>query len=73
MISWDIDLSTVIGRQIEVETIEGIKRNGILTEVRFGEPIDLIGKIVAIPVSLIIDKEDEITLVRIKTVRLNRG
>ncbi len=71
--SWDIDLSTLLGRRIEVETCEGIKRNGILTEVRFGEPINLIGKVVALPVSFIIDKEDEITLARIKIVRLNRG
>jgi len=67
--SWDIDLSTLIGKKIAVDTKEGITRTGVLTSIRFGGAVNVFGREVALPVSIILDDEDEITFAQIVKIK----
>lgn len=69
---WEIDLSTLIGRKIVVETVEGIKRIGALRKATFGDPIEIVDRKVAVPVAIQFDDEaDLITFARIRSIRLH--
>jgi len=70
--TWDIDLSTFIGRKIAVETIEGIKRIATLREVRFGPKVKIADRFVSIPIEIQFDDtSDVITFARIKSIQLH--
>jgi hypothetical protein len=69
-ISWDIDLSPMVGRTVAVETREGHRRKGKLTDVRMAV-IQLQGQIVEYPSEVVLDGDDPIPwqqLIRIEAV-----
>jgi hypothetical protein len=72
--TWEIDLSTLVSRKVEVETIEGIKRTGKLKEIRFSDPIVIDGRECRYPVEIkFMDDEDLITFNRLKSIRVVRA
>jgi hypothetical protein len=73
--TWEIDLSTLVGRRVSVETVEGITRAGKLVDVRFYDPIEIANRSVSVPKEILIgDDKDPITFTRIRSISMqHRG
>jgi hypothetical protein len=71
---WDIDLSTLIGRRVKVETMEGISRTGVLNDVRFHDPIKILDREVHLPKEIVFETDsDTVTFYRIRSITLARA
>lgn len=73
--TWEIDLSTLIGRRVSIETVEGIARSGRLVDVKFYDPIKIANRNVSVPKEILVgDDKDPITFTRIRSITMqHRG
>jgi hypothetical protein len=56
--NWTIDITPLLGKQVKIESKDGIYLEGALTDL-IVEPIKFCGKTVAFPVLLELDKDPE--------------
>lgn len=69
-IVWEIDLSRIIGRKVNVETREGHVREGAtLTEIRY-DSTELLGNTVEYPVAIVLDTDDLIPFTQLRHLKL---
>lgn len=64
---WVVDFGPMIGRKIKVETREGFRRTGILTEVKFLD-LTILGVEVSLPREIVLDGDFPIPFEQIRDV-----
>jgi hypothetical protein len=69
-LKWDIDLSSLMGVRVRIETKDGCIRETIIQDVEWGE-VDIIGYTCPLPNRLVLDdSNDYIQLANVLTISL---
>jgi hypothetical protein len=69
-ITWQIDLSQLIGKRVSIETHEGHLRTASLTEVRY-KTTHIAGYTVETPDGIVLDGDDLISFSQIRFLNLS--
>lgn len=67
-IEWNINLQSMVGKQVRVDTFEGHEREGKLTRFIWRE-LELNGATVGYPVEVELNGEDTIPFIQIRALR----